>query len=71
MRSYSYITKAMQRSIREIETTGFQMSRIMPSNPMAGIHAKEFHADFIRRTCRGLLAFHVLIDIDGNINTNP
>jgi hypothetical protein len=70
MRTYSYITKAMQRSIRDIETTGFQMSRIIPTNPMAGIRAKEFHADFIRQTRRGLLAFHVLIDTDGNINTN-
>ncbi|MFN6016858.1 MAG: hypothetical protein ACK49N_04710 [Verrucomicrobiota bacterium] len=71
MRSYSYITKAMQRSIRDIETTGFQMSRIIPTNPMAGIRSEKFHADFIKQTQRGLLAFHILIDTDGNINTNP
>jgi hypothetical protein len=37
---------------------------------MAGIHAREFRADFAKQTLTGLLMFSVWIDTDGNV-TNP
>lgn len=68
--SNKYITKAMQRSIRELEKNGFTARRIMPVDPMAGIHASEIRADFAKQTLTGLLVFSVRIDTDGNV-TNP
>jgi hypothetical protein len=39
---------------------------------MAGIHAREFRADFAKQTPTGLLVFSVRIDTDGNVtNTKP
>ena len=66
----NYITKAMQQSIRGLEKNGFTARRIMPVDPMAGIQAHEFRADFAKQTLTGLLAFSVRIDTDGNV-TNP
>jgi hypothetical protein len=37
---------------------------------MAGIHAREFRADFAKPTKFGLLVFSVRIDTDGNV-INP
>jgi hypothetical protein len=65
-----YLTKAMQQSIRGFEKNGFAARRITPVDPMAGIHSREFHADFAKQTPTGLRAFSVRIDIDGNV-TNP
>ena len=66
------ITKAMQRSIRELEKNGFTARRILPVDPMAGIHAREFRADFAKQTPTGLLVFSVRIDADGNVtNLKP
>ena len=65
-----YLNKAMQRSIRGLEKNGFPARRIMPVDPMAGIHAREFRADFAKQTPTGLLVFSVRIDTDGNV-TNP
>ncbi len=68
----NYITKAMQQGIRGLEQNGFHARRIMPVDPMAGIHAREFRADFAKQTKTGLLAFSVRIDTDGNVtNTKP
>lgn len=70
--SNNYITKAMQQSIRSLEQNGFHARRIMPVDPMAGIHAREFRADFAKQTPTGLLAFSVRIDTDGNVtNLEP
>ena len=66
----NYLNKAMQRSIRGLEKNGFTARCIMPIDPMAGIHAREFRADFAKQTPTGLLAFSVRIDTDGNV-TNP
>jgi hypothetical protein len=67
-----YPTKAMQQSIRGLEKNGFTVRRILPVDPMAGIHAREFRANFAKQTKIGLLVFSVRIDTDGNItNTKP
>ena len=66
----NYLTKAMQRSIRGLEKNGFSVRRILPVDLMAGIHAREFRADFAKQTKTGLLAFSVRIDTDGNV-TKP
>lgn len=63
-------TKAMLRGIRGLEQNGFTVRRILPVDPMAAIHAREFRADFAKQTKTGLLAFSVRIDNDGNV-TNP
>jgi hypothetical protein len=60
----------MQQSIRGFEKNGFHARRIMPVDPMAGIHSREFRADFAKQTPTGLLVFSVRIDTDGNV-TNP
>ena len=60
----------MRKSIRELEKNGFTVRRILPVDPMAGIHAREFRADFVKQTPAGLLAFSVHIGTDGNV-TNP
>ena len=66
----NYLTKAMQQGIRRFEKNGFTARRIMPVDSMAGIHAREFRADFAKQTPTGLLAFSVRIDTDGNV-INP
>ena len=67
-----HLTKAMQRGIRGLEKNGFSVRRITPVDPKAGIHAREFRADFAKQTKTGLLAFSVRIDTDGNVtNTKP
>ena len=66
----NYLNKAMQRGIRGLEKNGFSVRRILPVDLMAGIHAREFRADFAKQTQTGLLAFSVHIDTDGNV-TNP
>ena len=66
----NYLTKAMLRGIRSLEQNGFTVRRILPVDPMAGIHASEFRADFAKQTKTGLLVFSVRIDTDGNV-TNP
>ena len=66
----NYLTKAMQRSIRGLEKNGFTARRILPVDLKAGIHAREFCADFAKQTQTGLLVFSVRIDTDGNV-TNP
>jgi hypothetical protein len=66
----NYLNKAMQRSIRGLEKNGFTARRILPVDVMAGIHAREFRADFAKQTPTGLLVFSVRIDTDGNV-TNP
>jgi hypothetical protein len=63
----NYLNKAMQRSIRGLEKNGFTARRIMPVDVMAGIHAREFLADFAKQTPTGLLVFSVRIDTDGNV----
>ena len=66
------LTKAMQQSIRGLEKNGFTVRRILPVDPMAGIHDREFRADFAKQTPAGLLAFSVRLDNDGNvINPKP
>ena len=65
-----YLTKAMQQGIRGFENNGFTVRRILPVDLMAGIHAREFRADFAKPTQFGLLVFSVRIDTDGNV-TNP
>jgi len=66
------LNKAMQRSIRGLEKNDFTARRILPFDPMAGIHAREFRADFAKQTKTGLLMFSVRIDTDGNVtNTKP
>ena len=68
----NHLTKAMRQSIRRLEKNGFRIRRILPADPMAGIHAREFRADFAKQTQTGLLAFSVRIDTDGNVtNTKP
>ena len=68
----NHLTKATQRAIRGLEKNGFSVRRILPSDPTAGIHAREFRADFAKPTKTGLLAFSVRIDTDGNVtNTKP
>ena len=62
-----YLTKAMQQSIRSLEQNGFTARRILPIELMAGVHAREFRADFAKQTKIGLLAFSVQIDTDGNV----
>ena len=67
-----HITKAMQQSIRGFEKNGFHARRILPVDPMVGVHAREFRADFAKQTPTGLLVFSVRIDTDGNVtNTKP
>jgi hypothetical protein len=66
----SYLTKAMQQSIRGLEKNGFTARRVLPVDPMTGIHTREFRADFAKQTKTGLLVFSVRIDTDGNV-TNP
>ena len=67
-----HLTKAMQQGIRGFEKNGFTARRILPVDPMAGIHAREFRADFAKQTPAGLLAFSVRLDTDGNvINPKP
>jgi hypothetical protein len=66
------LTKAMQQSIRGFEKNGFTARRILPVDPMAGIHAREFRADFAKQTPTGLLVFSIRIDTDGNVtNLKP
>ena len=65
----SYLTKAMRNRILGLETNGFRVRRILPVNPMAGVHAREFRADFARPTRAGLLVFSIRIDTDGNVTT--
>ena len=60
----------MQQSIRSLEYNGFTVRRILPVDLMAGIHAREFRADFANPTKFGLLVFSVRIDTDGNV-INP
>ncbi len=68
----TYLSKAMQRSIRGLEKNGFTARRILPVDLKAGIHAREFRADFAKQTQTGLLVFSVRIDTDGNvISTKP
>ena len=57
----------MLRGIRGLEQNGFTVRRILPVDPMAGIHAREFCADFAKQTKTGLLVFSVRIDTDGNV----
>ena len=64
-----YPTQAMQQSIRSLEHNGFTVRRILPVDLMAGIHAREFRADFAKQTKFGLLVFSVRIDTDGNVTT--
>ncbi len=67
-----YLTKAMQQSIRSLEQNGFNVRRILPVDLMAGVHAREFCADFAKPTKIGLLVFSVRIDTDGKVaNTKP
>ena len=66
----SHMTKAMRRCIRGFEKNVGRVRRILPVDPMAGIHAREFRADFAKQTQTGLLVFSVRIDTDGNV-TNP
>ena len=66
----NYLTKAMLRGIRSLEQNGFTVRRILPVDPMAGIHASEFRADFAKQTKAGLLAFSVRIDTDGNVTNH-
>jgi hypothetical protein len=66
----NYLTKAMQRSIRGLEKNGFSARRILPVDPMAGIHAPEFRADFAKQAPTGLLVFSVRIDTDGNVTNH-
>ena len=65
--SNRYPTKAMQQSIRSLEHNGFTVRRILPVDPMVGVHAREFRADFAKPTKFGLLVFSVQIDTDGNV----
>ncbi len=65
-----YPTKAMQQSIRSLEHNGFTVRRILPVDPIVGIHAREFCADFAKPTKFGLLVFSVRIDTEGNV-INP
>ena len=68
----NYLNKAMQRSIGGLEKNGFSARRILPVDPVAGIHGRGFCADFAKQTKTGLLAFSVRIDTDGNvISTKP
>ena len=68
----NYLSKAMRRSIRGLEKNGYSARRILPVDPMAGIHAREFRADFAKQTKTGLLVFSVRIDTDGNVtNQTP
>ena len=68
--SNNYLNEVMQRCVRSLEKNGFTARRILPVDPMAGIHAREFRADFAKQTPTGLLVFSVRIDTDGNV-TNP
>jgi hypothetical protein len=62
----------MQQSIRVLEQNGFLVRRILPVDPVAGINAREFRADFAKQTPTGLLVFSVRIDTDGNVtNLKP
>jgi len=65
----NHLTKAMQQGIRGLEKNGFTARRILPVDLMAGIHAREFRADFAKPTKFGLLVFSVRIDTDGNVTT--
>ncbi len=68
----NYVNKAMQRSIRELEKSGFILRCLRPVDPLAGTEAREFLADFTKPTLAGLLAFSVRLDTDGNVtNLNP
>jgi hypothetical protein len=68
----TYSNKAIQRSVRGLEKNGFTARRILPVDLKAGIHAREFRADFAKQTKTGLLAFSVLIDTEGNVtNLKP
>lgn len=66
----SHLTKAMLQSIRRLEKNGFRVRRILPADPMVGIHAREFRADFAKQTKTGLLTFSVRIDTDGNVTNH-
>ena len=63
----NYLNKAMQQGIRGLEKNGFTARRILPVDVMAGIHVREFRADFAKQTSTGLLVFSVRIDTDGNV----
>lgn len=60
----------MQQSIHGLEKNGFTARRILPVDLMAGIHAREFRADYAKPTKFGLLIFSIQIDTDGNV-TKP
>ena len=63
----NYLNKAMQRSIRELEKSGFTLRWLRTVDPLAGTEARDFVADFARTTLDGLLTFSVRIDTDGNV----
>jgi hypothetical protein len=65
----SYLTEAIRNNIQGLETNGFRVRRILPADSKAGVHAREFRADFAKPTKTGLLVFSVRIDTDGNITT--
>jgi hypothetical protein len=68
----NYLNKAMQRSIRELEKSGFTLRWLRPVDPLTGTEARDFVADFTKHTLSGLLVFSVRIDTDGNVtNINP
>ena len=66
----NHLTKATQQSICGLEKNGFTVRRILPVDPMAGIHAREFRADFAKQTKTGLLVFSVRIDTNSSNITN-
>jgi hypothetical protein len=66
----SYLSRPMQECIHTLEQNGFRARRILPVDPEAGIHAREFRADFAKQTPTGLLVFSVRIDPGGNVTTS-
>lgn len=66
----NYLNKAMQRSIRELEKSGFTLRCLRPVDPLAGTEAREFIAHLTKATLSGLLAFSVRIDTDGNVTNH-
>ncbi len=66
----NYLNRAMQRSIRELEKSGFTLRCLRPVDLLAGTEARDFVADFTKPTLFGLLAFSVRIDTDGNVTNH-
>ncbi len=66
----SYLSRPMQECIHTLEQNGFRARRILPLDPKAGIHAREFRADFAKQTDAGLLVFSVRIDTGGNLTNH-